>query len=115
MNNNNFGKKIKELRKSKGYTQQTLAEKAGIDEKHLCRIETGKFFPSYSTLNKILSALNLTIQDVGLNLENTSSEINPIRSKILQIINSAKNDKELNCYLEAVKTVHKIFKLKNEI
>ena len=36
--NNTFGTRLKELRKSKGLTQQALAEKANIDDKHLCRI-----------------------------------------------------------------------------
>ncbi len=47
MNNNNFGKKLRILRKAKGFTQEVLAEKAEIDEKHLSRIEYGKYFPTY--------------------------------------------------------------------
>lgn len=42
---NTFGRRLKELRKSKGLTQQVLAELAGIDEKHLCRIENGNISP----------------------------------------------------------------------
>lgn len=42
MNNKNFGKKLRDLRKAKGFTQEVLAEKAEIDEKHLSRIENGK-------------------------------------------------------------------------
>ena len=42
--NGTFGIKLKELRKAKGLTQQALAEKANIDDKHLCRIENGKYF-----------------------------------------------------------------------
>ena len=41
--NSTFGAKLKELRKAKGLTQQALAEKASIDDKHLCRIENGKY------------------------------------------------------------------------
>ena len=33
-----LGKRIKELRKNKGITQEALSEKAGIDSKHLSRI-----------------------------------------------------------------------------
>lgn len=47
--NSTFGARLKELRKAKGLTQQALAEKANIDDKHLCRIENGKYFPTYST------------------------------------------------------------------
>ncbi len=110
--NNNFGKKLKELRKSKGYTQQVLAEKVGIDEKHLSRIENGKYFPSYITLNKLLNALGITVTQIGLELENCQINDNPLIVKALQILNSSKNNEELYCYLEALKVVQKAIKLK---
>ena len=47
---------LKKLRKSKGLTQQALAEKTNIDDKYLCRIENGKYFPTHATLNKLLNA-----------------------------------------------------------
>ncbi len=107
MNNNNFGKKLKELRKSMGFTQEVLSEKAGIDEKHLSRIENGKYFPTYSTLNKILTALNLKIEDVGLELDTIELKKNPLFVKSLQILNSAKNDRELECYFNSLKVTQK--------
>lgn len=54
MNNNDFGKNLRILRKAKGFTQEVLAEKAEIDEKHLSRIENGRYFPTYSTLSRLL-------------------------------------------------------------
>ena len=68
MKNSEFGKRLRELRKSRGYTQQCLAEKAEIDEKHLSRVENGKYFPSYATLNKLLTALGVTLDEVGIEL-----------------------------------------------
>ena len=108
MNNNNFGKKLRALRKSKVYTQETLAEKAGIDEKHLSRIENGKFFPTYKTLTKILNVLNLSIEKTGLELNQCEINTNPIYIKTLQILNSACNDKELMCYFDSLKNTQKI-------
>lgn len=112
MNNTEFGKRLKELRKSKGYTQQALAEKAEIDEKHLSRVENGKYFPSFATLNKLLAALGVTLDEVGIDLEQAEVKQNPLYSKALQILNSAKNDNELACYLEGLKTIQKALKLK---
>ncbi len=112
MSNNEFGKRLKELRKSKGYTQQALAEKADIDEKHLSRIENGKYFPSFATLNKLLSALGVTLDEVGIELEQAEVKQNPLYSKALQILNSAKDDNELACYVEGLKTIQKALKLK---
>lgn len=112
MNNSEFGKKLKELRKSKGYTQQALAEKAEIDEKHLSRVENGKYFPSYATLNKLLNALGVTLNEVGIQLEQAEINKNPLYSKALQILNSAQNDNELLCYIESLKAIQKALKLK---
>lgn len=112
MNNNEFGKRLKELRKSRGFTQQALAEKAEIDEKHLSRVENGKYFPSYATLNKLLGALGVTLDEVGIELEQAEVKQNPLYSKALQILNTAKNDNELACYLEGLKAIQKALKLK---
>lgn len=54
-----LGKRIKELRKSKGFTQEGLAEKVGIDSKHLSRIECGVNFPSLDLLIKIANTLEI--------------------------------------------------------
>ncbi|MCD8378014.1 MAG: helix-turn-helix domain-containing protein [Candidatus Gastranaerophilales bacterium] len=110
MDNTLFGKRLKELRKSKGFTQQALAEKAGIDEKHLCRVENGKYFPTYATLNKLLSALDVTVDELGIELNNVETNPNPLYTKALQILNSAKDDKELSCYVDALKTTQKALK-----
>ena len=86
--NNTFGNRLRELRKSKGYTQQILAEKANIDEKHLSRIENGKYFPTYTTLNKILTVLGVSVEEAGLNLERMKLNGNPLMTKILQVLNT---------------------------
>lgn len=106
-----FGKKLKELRKAKGYTQQKLAEKANIDDKHLCRIENGKYFPTYATLNKLLKALDASVEEAGLDLEKIKVDNNPLMAKALQILNSAKDDNELNCYLESLKATQKALEI----
>ena len=108
-----LGKRIREARKQKSLTQQQLAEKAEMDEKHLSRIENGKFFPTHATLNKILTALNVSFDEVGYNLEFVKIKHNPMLEKALQILNTARNDKELNCYIEALKCVQKALNVKN--
>ena len=108
MDNKTFGAKLKQLRKSKGYTQEFLAEKADIDAKHLSKIENGKYYPTHLTLNKLLNALNLTVEDAGLNLEKLQINTNPLYSKAIQILNSAKSDKELEIYLDTLKCSQKI-------
>ena len=49
-----LGKRIKDLRKAKGLTQEKVAELIGIETKSFSNIETGKVFPIAENLNKIM-------------------------------------------------------------
>lgn len=48
-----IGKRIRELRKGKGYTQEALAEIAGLSVDHVSHIETGNTKLSLNVLVKI--------------------------------------------------------------
>lgn len=113
MNNKIFGEKLRLARKAKNLTQQQVAEMAEIDEKHLSRIENGKFFPSFATLNRLLAALDLPLSETGLEFQKLNSA-NPLYIKALQILNSAENDAQLDCYLQSLMaTKHTIDVLQN--
>ena len=112
MDNKIFGKNLKILRKNKGYTQQVLAELVGIDEKHLSRLENGKYFPTYTTLNKLLNALDISIEELGIDIEKMKVNNNPLYTKAMQILNTASNDDELKCYLDALKLTNRALKIK---
>ena len=43
---NTFGKKLQLIRKSRGMTQEKLAELAGVHEKHISKLELGTYKPS---------------------------------------------------------------------
>ncbi|HIU86158.1 TPA: helix-turn-helix transcriptional regulator [Candidatus Spyradomonas excrementavium] len=60
--NKDLGKRIKELRKSKGFTQERLSEIVGVDPKHLSRIECGKNVPSIDLITRISSVLGIELQ-----------------------------------------------------
>ena len=59
-----LGKRIKELRQNKGYSQEQFAEKLGIASRTLCGIEIGKNFLKSDTLEKILDVLDITPQEL---------------------------------------------------
>lgn len=59
-----LGCRIKELRRSKGLSQDQLSEQIGIDPKHLSRIELGKSFPYMETLEAIAKALQVELKDL---------------------------------------------------
>jgi len=50
-------REIKTLRKKLGVTQVKLAEKAGVSQAYIAKIESNKIDPKVSTFNKILKAL----------------------------------------------------------
>lgn len=54
-----LGKKIKELRQKRRYTQEKLAEMANIEIPSLSNIENGKNYPNHETLYKLATALNV--------------------------------------------------------
>jgi len=58
-----LGSRIKEIRKARGFSQEKLSEKVGIDAKHLSRIEVGGSFPALNTLAKLAEALNVELKD----------------------------------------------------
>ena len=101
-----FGKKLQQIRKSKGLTQEKLAELAGIHEKHISKLERGTYKPSFNTLSKVLKALDLSIEDIGLNFEKVSVNDNPFYIKSIQILNSA-NEQELEFYYGILKQCKK--------
>lgn len=56
--------RIKEFREKRKFTQDKLAEIVGIDPKHLSRIENGRNYPSFETLEKILDSLEISYEDI---------------------------------------------------
>jgi transcriptional regulator with XRE-family HTH domain len=59
-----FGKRVSEVRKSRGVTQQELAENIGMSVVAIAYIETGKRWARLGTLNKIASSLKVSVADL---------------------------------------------------
>ena len=61
---NYVGQRIRQLRKSKGVTQDYVSELAGITSGYLGHIERGEKTQSLSTLAKIANALDTTVESL---------------------------------------------------
>lgn len=59
-----FGKKLAEVRKSKGFTQESLAEKAGLSALTVSYIEQGRQWPRIGTVHKLAKALSVPVDEL---------------------------------------------------
>ena len=59
-----LGGRVKELRKAAGLTQEELAEKTGLPQSHISRIENAELSPTNMTLQKIAKALGRRLSDL---------------------------------------------------
>lgn len=61
-----IGKVIQKLRTKRGFSQEQLADAAGIRQATLSDIERGKVKPSENTLEKISSALDASVNYIRI-------------------------------------------------
>lgn len=64
MSNNELTKRLKELRKRKGFSQEELAESTGLSLRTIQRIENGETEPRSDSLKRLADALNLPADEV---------------------------------------------------
>ena len=60
----NFGIRVKDLRISKRYSQEKLAELSDLDRTYIPGIESGKRNVSIVVVEKIAKAFNITISEL---------------------------------------------------
>jgi transcriptional regulator with XRE-family HTH domain len=56
-----IGQRIAELRKEQGMTQTQLAERCGLQQAHIARIEAGRYSVGLDTLAQIADAMGMKI------------------------------------------------------
>jgi transcriptional regulator with XRE-family HTH domain len=64
-----LGKRIRELRSRKGWSQEFLAEESGLHRTYLGGIERGLRNPSLNNLVKIARALGVTLRELFSDVE----------------------------------------------
>lgn len=72
-----FGKQLKEIRKSKKLTQEQLAELVNVDTKHISFLETGRNFPSADLLEKLKNVFDIEYSDL-FDFKNSTDKQNEI-------------------------------------
>lgn len=86
-----LGEKIKRLRKEKHLTQEEFAESIEIARRNLVNIELGINFPKAETLEKILTALDVSLQK----LFETDHLVDDAKllAEIHSLVDASKNDR----------------------
>ena len=93
-----LGKKIKEIRKNKNFTQEKMAELIGIEPASLSNIENGKYYPTAENLEKIIKILDVTPSEL-YNFEYFS----PAQELLSEMYNAMANNEKL------LRTMYKFF------
>ena len=96
-----IGTRIKQLRQAQGFSQEQFAERLGIATRTLCGIEVGKNFFTADTLEKILTVLDITPQDLF-----KINHLKPQEDLVDEIIVTIKNISDR----EKIETIYKIIK-----
>jgi transcriptional regulator with XRE-family HTH domain len=79
-----LGARIKSLRKSRGLSQERLAEKSDITPKYLSRLEVGQQSPSIETLARLAEALGVELWELcDFGHEGTVKELQETLRKLI--------------------------------
>lgn len=114
-----FGQNLKFIRKEKGFTQEQLSEMINLDIRQYSRIETGKGFPSLSTLERLCDTLDIDpayLFDFSPNKEvyNKKSLENELYAKLRTIVKSPAKMEFINTAINAMNGNKKsILKMQN--
>ena len=95
MNNNEIGKKIKQLRKSRGLNQQVIADAFSVTRGTVSNWEIGRRIPDVKTLEKLASYYDVSMEFFVPTT--TKNEVNELLARATEIFKSdAISEKEKN-------------------
>lgn len=69
-----IGKRIQTYRIKNHLTQEYVAEKVGISQKHLSRIEQGYHNPRFDVIIKIAHTINVSVDALSHNVDNVDND-----------------------------------------
>ncbi|MBO6088607.1 helix-turn-helix transcriptional regulator [bacterium] len=79
-----LGRKIRELRKERKWTQEYLSELLDINPKSILRIESGQTFPTIQNIEKLSEVFNIEISDLFNN--KSFADIKDLKTEIYNTI-----------------------------
>ena len=86
------GDRIRQRRLARRMTQQTLAERAGLTQNGIFRIEAGGTNPQLNTLQQIAAGLGCNVRELLCGLSDSTAEINQWFSRGRAVIDSGDDE-----------------------
>lgn len=87
-----LGKRIKDLRLARGWTQAGLAEVLGCESMTVSRYERGEYAPSVDVLAQIASALNIKMEALFVSCEQAKPTTASLRHDLCDIAYQANEE-----------------------
>ena len=104
-----IGKRIRELRQGKKWTQATLAERSGVEPSNISHIERAATKLSLPTLIQIANALDVSLDELVYHNLKRSEHVSIARmNELLADCNAA----ELNAICEVITTTKAVLRAK---
>jgi transcriptional regulator with XRE-family HTH domain len=100
-----LGKRIRNLRKAQGMTQQKLGDKADIDYKYIGAIERGEKNPSTDNLAKIAASLKVELYELFI-FDHETDDPGELKRKIDGMLKDA-SKKEFGTVYRVIKAILK--------
>lgn len=85
-----LGRQINQIRKIKGITQETLAERSDLTVSYISKIETGTKNPTITVIKRIAQAMGVDIYQLFISLDPELMSNRTILEKIEELINILK-------------------------
>ncbi|HEX5984175.1 MAG TPA: helix-turn-helix transcriptional regulator [Solirubrobacterales bacterium] len=60
-----LGKAVRKLREEAGWSQQGLADRAGVSASWLSRIESGDYDPTWGTMRRVAGGLDVSLEKLA--------------------------------------------------
>ena len=78
-----FAKNLRENRRKCGFSQEKLAEKAGISTQYLAMMEIARKFPTSEVLERLATAVNINVYELFLIDHSPREELELLRNDII--------------------------------
>ena len=95
MNQTTIGSYIAQKRRAQNLTQEQLAEKLGVSNKTISKWENGKCMPDYSIIQKLCTALHVTLSELMDGEDAADSSVRVYDDA--QILDLLRRTQELEC------------------